>query len=174
MKCHSYDSKTEISISGCNISLALLTTSLTSNYSLGYKFKFNKNTKYEFFEYLIEMTPDSTFTVTFNKLNIYFQGSTKKCSKPDPKTQNITVIEVQLDSTDLIYPCGSDDTEETTPPEIYDDKQNIDTQRIGYWSIIIIVFLAAIISLLVISIMHRQKNAKRKLMLDKFGHKVMC
>ncbi|KII65114.1 hypothetical protein RF11_05644 [Thelohanellus kitauei] len=123
IKCKFSDVNTEIEISGCNVSFIKISSVSSSpsfdiSYSIGLIFKFNKNTKYNFQNYLIDSASKSNFTETFrvdlSNLTVKFKHSDKRCEKPDLKTGNITSIVIQMNSTDEIYPCKRNYTEETT------------------------------------------------------------
>ncbi|KII65232.1 hypothetical protein RF11_00276 [Thelohanellus kitauei] len=53
--------------------------------------------------------------MTFYRVNIQFPNDTQVCDLPINKTQYIKRIQIQSNSSDLIYPCKPNDTLTTTP-----------------------------------------------------------
>ncbi|KII65745.1 hypothetical protein RF11_04377 [Thelohanellus kitauei] len=103
------ETKTEVEIYGCNISLGLRRKSRMRNYSIGYKFIFNKKTQYEFIDYTITFNIGDTngekLQIRLHDLDIQFKTTTNTCPVSRKKRTKPTTVQARFDSNEEIYPC---------------------------------------------------------------------
>ncbi|KII68765.1 hypothetical protein RF11_12040 [Thelohanellus kitauei] len=110
IKCHTFESETHLEISGCNVSFQTRESNFINNYSIGYKFILNIKINYEIvnhdFQFPIDKKDETFLGFTLYYLSIQFDNFTQNCSL---KHEEVLTKYDSLNSSNLVYPCGSDD-----------------------------------------------------------------
>ncbi|KII72438.1 hypothetical protein RF11_14510 [Thelohanellus kitauei] len=122
LSCKSTDRRTLIELSECSISLGDLKYSLVRNLSMMYILKFRKDTNYEFSRYKLNYKFENhgydkethPLEITINTFNVQLGLSEDICKIPSIEKQCMTNIDIQTNSTELIYPCPKNDSVITT------------------------------------------------------------
>ncbi|KII64282.1 hypothetical protein RF11_13004 [Thelohanellus kitauei] len=102
------DEDDEIEISLCNISYAKNSDSDSLEYSIGYRLKFNKYTKYVYpnhrFDLMINKDVSKYVRLRLWNTSIQFKCFNRTCVNTRPYKPN----EFDPMSTELVYPCQTD------------------------------------------------------------------
>ncbi|KII69982.1 hypothetical protein RF11_09849 [Thelohanellus kitauei] len=110
LKCHIFDSITEIEINQCNVNIQTKSTKPIHNIVVGYQFKFNKRTKYDIGQHYMMFAVDQVkinyAIITIENISIQTKCFDKKCAIIQ---KNITeLLQVNsFENNQIIYPCES-------------------------------------------------------------------
>ncbi|KII60747.1 hypothetical protein RF11_03983 [Thelohanellus kitauei] len=117
--CTSFDQGTEIVIGGCNLTSVTQEETIYNN-KIGYKFRFRRNTAYEFSKYRfvfnIDLTNSESLEIKLGTFSFYFPDFQNTCKL---KNQNYMDIKSRFNLPILVTPCKSE--EEKISAEIYYD-----------------------------------------------------
>ncbi|KII64291.1 hypothetical protein RF11_13013 [Thelohanellus kitauei] len=109
IKCKIVEHESEITISGCTISIRTKSDRPISTYSAGFIFKFNTKTRYQFLEHHwnFYLGPNITNLLTFriHEIFIEFTCYIRTCEI----NKKFQAYERNLESSDIFYPCENDD-----------------------------------------------------------------
>ncbi|KII70903.1 hypothetical protein RF11_00894 [Thelohanellus kitauei] len=120
IKCMLFDENYELGISGCEVYLGTKRKSYTRIFSIGYRLRFKKNTEYKFSDHNIYLSRSDTsgdhLQLRFDRLEIKFQNSIRRCEQHPPNGQHLITKNTNLGTYDLIFPCETDDVKYITEP----------------------------------------------------------
>ncbi|KII63927.1 hypothetical protein RF11_07775 [Thelohanellus kitauei] len=150
IKCGFNDSEHEIEISGCYVSIQSNQTNSIGNYSIGYKFKLAKNTRYVLSEHQIPLNIDETeqgLEFYINRINITFRCFTQMCVLIN---QSLVPLTKEMNDSFEIYPCVNDGRSYSnlTDPYLSMDFDTECVTKTVFWTfrnilIILLFFLCA-------------------------------
>ncbi|KII70793.1 hypothetical protein RF11_14953 [Thelohanellus kitauei] len=108
IKCKTQDNDNDIEIGPCHISIRVRLQESTYNYTIGYRLKFNKDTKYEFKGHFIDIRIKGSrmkyIRLRLEAISIHFKCFKRTCEN----TRNYIYQPIRHDSTTLLYPCEND------------------------------------------------------------------
>ncbi|KII67325.1 hypothetical protein RF11_15585 [Thelohanellus kitauei] len=166
IKCLCLDSETELEISKCNIFFLYEENRPIYNSTLGYKYKFNKNTKYMFphqtIFVLFDDVGEHVFEFIIYDISVQFEYYRATCVVNNrERTINITNYMAPI----LVYPCYSVGDEYLEDSDIdrevtFFDNINQKIQEYSPWLLPIFAFalMVVIIAFLVYYIANRPKK----------------
>ncbi|KII64287.1 hypothetical protein RF11_13009 [Thelohanellus kitauei] len=171
--CKIQDQDNDIEIGQCNISFHPNSQTSINEYSIGYRFKFNKYTKYDLNEYFIDILVKSSnlkyVRLRLEAISIQFKCFNRICQY----NNNMALQYFQSDAIELLFPCENDGNYYlnttnicplfTTAVSFFSYKAEKTESQASWYVIIILIisctFIAVVIFVSICRITHPDKKS---------------